>query len=168
MRCHDLTKKRCHQCGSPSDGHQGDMAYVPKWKQSFRVKQRENLSNETGKVLPKLLRFHNLLCSPYTKTYFLSLLWKITRLERPQNLVCHCIKIVFLAATKQLNEWFSPSVRPSVCLSVCMTVTPFSLCSHHRIIMKFSGVIHQWQKWCPCKKSRSEVKGQGRRGQNPT
>ena len=26
-----------------------------------------------------------------------------------------------------------PSVRPSV--------TPFSLCSHHRIIMKFSGVI---------------------------
>ena len=28
------------------------------------------------------------------------------------------------------------SVRPSVCLSV----TPFSLCSHHRIIMQFSGV----------------------------
>ena len=24
----------------------------------------------------------------------------------------------FLAATKQLYEWFSPSVRPSVCLSV--------------------------------------------------
>ena len=44
---------------------------------------------------------------------------------------------IFLAATKQLYEWFSPSVRPSVCLSV----TPFSLCSHHRIFMKFSGVI---------------------------
>ena len=31
----------------------------------------------------------------------------------------------------------------SVCLSVClsMPVTPFSLCSHHGIIMRFSGVI---------------------------
>ena len=33
------------------------------------------------------------------------------------------------------------SVRPSVCLSVRPSVTPFLLCSHHRIIMKFSGVI---------------------------
>ena len=46
-------------------------------------------------------------------------------------------KSLFLAATKQLYEWFSPSVRPSVCPSV----TPFWLYSHHRIIMKFSGVI---------------------------
>ena len=44
---------------------------------------------------------------------------------------------LFLAATKQLYEWYFLSVRPSVCLSV----TPFWLCSHHRIIMKFSGVI---------------------------
>ena len=30
----------------------------------------------------------------------------------------------------------------SVCLSVCrLSVTPFWLCPHHRIIMKFSGVI---------------------------
>ena len=29
----------------------------------------------------------------------------------------------------------------SVCLSVRPSVTPFSPCSHHRIIMKFSGVI---------------------------
>ena len=43
----------------------------------------------------------------------------------------------FLAATKQLYEWFSPSV----CLSVRLSVTHFWLCSHHRIIMKFSGVI---------------------------
>ena len=34
-----------------------------------------------------------------------------------------------------------PSVRPSVRLSVCPSITPFSPCSHHRIIMKFSGVI---------------------------
>ena len=61
-------------------------------------------------------------------------------------------KFEFLAATKQLYEWFSPSVRPSVCPSV----TPFWLCSHHRIIMKFSGVITS---------DRSDVhaKGQGQR-----
>ena len=40
---------------------------------------------------------------------------------------------IVLAATKQLYEWFSLSV----CLSVCLSVTPFSLCSY-RIIMKFS------------------------------
>ena len=38
---------------------------------------------------------------------------------------------IFLTATKQLYEWF----RQSVCLSVCL-----SLCSHHHIIIKFSGV----------------------------
>ena len=52
------------------------------------------------------------------------------------------------------------SVCPSVCLSVCPSVrpsvTPFWLCSHHRIIMKFSGVITS---------DRSDVhaKGQGQR-----
>ena len=55
---------------------------------------------------------------------------------------------IFLAATKQLNEWYFPSV--------CLSVTPFWLCSHHRIIMKFSGVITN---------DRSDVhaKGQGQR-----
>ena len=54
----------------------------------------------------------------------------------------------FLAATKQLYEWFITSVCPSVTL--------FWLCSHHRIIMKFSGVITS---------DRSDVhaKGQGQR-----
>ena len=33
------------------------------------------------------------------------------------------------------------SVRPSVRPSVRLSVTPFSLCSHNRSIMKFSGVI---------------------------
>ena len=67
---------------------------------------------------------------------------------------------LFLAATKQLYDWFSPSVRPSVCpsvrLSVCPSVTPFSPCSHHRIIMKFSGVITN-------DKSDVHAKGQGQR-----
>ena len=59
---------------------------------------------------------------------------------------------LFLAATKQLYEWFSPSV----CLSVRLSVTPFWLCSHHRIIMKFSGVITS-------DKSDVHAKGQGQR-----
>ena len=42
----------------------------------------------------------------------------------------------------------------SVCLSVCLSVTPFSLCSSHRIIMKFSGVI-------TTDKSDVHAKGQG-------
>ena len=45
-----------------------------------------------------------------------------------------------------------PSVRPSVRLSV----TPFSPCSHHRITMKFSGVITMV-------KSNVHAKGQGQR-----
>ena len=49
--------------------------------------------------------------------------------ERSWNLFL----VVFLAATKQLYEWYF--------LSVCPSVTPFWLCSHHRFIMKFSGVI---------------------------
>ena len=64
--------------------------------------------------------------------------------------------VLFLAATKQLYEWFSPSVCLSVCPSVRLSVTPFWLCSHHCIIMKFSGVITS---------DRSDVhaKGQGQR-----
>ena len=70
---------------------------------------------------------------------------------------------LFLAATKQLYKWYFPSVclsvRPSVRLSVRPSVTPFWLCSHHRIIMKFSGVITS---------DRSDVhaKGQGQRSRS--
>ena len=62
----------------------------------------------------------------------------------------------FLAATKQLYKWYFPSVRLSVCPSVCLSVTPFWLCSHHLIIMKFSGVITNDQ-------SKVHAKGQGQR-----
>ena len=44
----------------------------------------------------------------------------------------------------------------SVCPSVCLSVTPFWLCSHHRIIMKFSGVITNDQ-------SKVHAKGLGQR-----
>ena len=60
--------------------------------------------------------------------------------------------LLFLAATKQLYKWYFPSVR----LSVCLSVTPFWLCSHHHIIMKFSGVITNDQ-------SKVHAKGQGQR-----
>ena len=59
---------------------------------------------------------------------------------------------IFLAATKQLYEWYFLSVCPSVCLSV----TPFWLCSHHRIIMKFSEVITKDQ-------GNVHAKGQGQK-----
>ena len=56
--------------------------------------------------------------------------------------------LLFLAATKQLYKWYFTSVR--------MSVTPFWLCSHHRIIMKFSGVITNDQ-------SKVHAKGQGQK-----
>ena len=48
------------------------------------------------------------------------------------------------------------SVCPSVRLSVRLSVTPFWLCSHHRIIMKFAGVITNDQR-------KVHAKGQGER-----
>ena len=44
----------------------------------------------------------------------------------------------------------------------CLTMFPSSY--HHEIFRSY----YQWQKWCPCKKSRSKVKDQGHRGHNPT
>ena len=75
---------------------------------------------------------------------------------------------LFLAATKQLYEWFSPSARLSVGTSVCPSLchTFFNHVSssyHHENYSSY----YQCQKWYPCKRSRSEVKGQGHRGTNP-
>ena len=66
----------------------------------------------------------------------------------------------FLAATKQLYV-----VRPSVCLSVHHTFfTMFPSLYHHEIFRSY----YHGQKCCPCKRSRSKVKGQGHKGQHPT
>ena len=56
-----------------------------------------------------------------------------------------------VAATKQLHEWFSPSVCPSVCHTF---FTMFPPSYHHEISRSY----YQWQKWHPCKRSRSKVK----------
>ena len=49
----------------------------------------------------------------------------------------------------------------SACLSVCHTFFTMFLSSYHHEI--FSSYYH-WQKWCPCMRSRSKVKGQGHTG----
>ena len=61
------------------------------------------------------------------------------------------IKTIFVAATKELYEWPSPSVCPSV--------TPFSLCSHHRIIMKLLPMTEVMSM------QNVKVRGQGSRSQ---
>ena len=90
-------------------------------------------------------------------------------LPKPKQSYCQFNKLqwnlnqntTFLAATKQLYKWYFPSVRLSVCLSVCPSVrlsvchtflTMFPSC----IIMKFSGVITNDQ-------SKVHAKGQGQR-----
>ena len=87
----------------------------------------------------------------------------------------HCNACIVLGCTYTISAVFSCdqaaliwallSVRPSVCLSVCHTFFTMFLSSYHREI---SRSYYYWQKLRPCKSSRSEVKDQGHRGQNPT
>ena len=75
---------------------------------------------------------------------------------------------LFLAATKQLYEWFSPSVRPSVRPSVCLSVCLSHLFDYVPIILS----SWNFQELLPVTKVTSmqkvKVKGQGHRGHNPT
>ena len=55
----------------------------------------------------------------------------------------------------QAALWMVQSVCPSVRLSVRDTfLTMFPSSYHHEIFKS----CYQWQKWCPCKRSRSKVK----------
>ena len=69
--------------------------------------------------------------------------------------VCLSVRHTFLAATKQLYEWFSPSVRLSVCLSVC----PSHLFDYVTII------VSSWnfQELSPRTRVRSMQKVRGQR-----
>ena len=74
------------------------------------------------------------------------------------------IQLFYLRPSSSKNTSVRPSVRPSLCL---VSVRPpviftMSLSSYHRENFR---IYYQWQKWCPCKGSRSEVKGHGHRGQ---
>ena len=55
--------------------------------------------------------------------------------------------LLFVFSCNQAALWMVQSVH----LSVCLSVTPFWICSHGRIIMKF---LYQWQKWRSCIRSR--------------
>ena len=72
----------------------------------------------------------------------------------------HVLWLTIIFSCDQAAIWLVQSVRLSVHLSVRPSVrpsvTPFSPCSHHRIIMKFSGVITN-------DKSDVHAKGQGQR-----
>ena len=68
----------------------------------------------------------------------------------------HLMSSSCIFSCDQAALWMVFSVCLSVCPSVCLSVTPFWLCSHHRIIMKFSGVITN-------DKSDVHAKGQGQR-----
>ena len=48
----------------------------------------------------------------------------------------------------------------SVCLPICHTFFTIFLSLYHHEIFRSN---YHWQKWCPCKSSWSEVKGQGHR-----
>ena len=64
--------------------------------------------------------------------------WWFETPSRPLWCDCNWLdtkRLQFLAATKQLYEWFSPSVRPSVCLSVRPSVCPSHLFDYVPIIV---------------------------------
>ena len=84
----------------------------------------------------------------------LASLWYIDKwtYKQTENAPSYHRRSTFLTATKQLYEWFSLSVCPSVRPSV----TPFSPCSHHRTITKFSEVITN-------DRIKGHAKGQGQR-----
>ena len=69
---------------------------------------------------------------------------------------CQVLLNFSIFSCDQAALWMVQSVRPSVCPSVRLSVTPFWLCSHHPIIMKFWGVITS-------DKSDVHAKGQGQR-----
>ena len=71
--------------------------------------------------------------------------------------VCLCtksLKVVFLAATKQLYKWYFPSVCLSVCLSVCHTFLTMFLSSYHHEIFRS---YYQWPKQGQCQRSKVKV-----------
>ena len=79
------------------------------------------------------------------------------------NLTIQCSLVtdhIFLyPRRKSVVLWYG-ACRPSV-LHTFFTMFPSLY--HHEIFRSY----YQWQKWCPCKRSRLEVKGQGHRGQKP-
>ena len=92
-----------------------------------------------------------------------SLIWIFVVEAYTVMVKCHQMRIIFFSCD-QAALWMVQSVCLSVCPSVHHTFfTMFPSWYHHEI---FS--YYQWQRRRPCKRTRSEVKGQGHRGQHPT
>ena len=93
-------------------------------------------------------------------SHYLNQCWNIVNWARGNKLQWYLNRNLYIFSCDQAALWMvqsvCPSVRLSVCLSVCLSVTPFWLCYHHRIIMKFSGVITKDQ-------GKVHAKGQGQR-----
>ena len=94
--------------------------------------------------------------------------WTITPVYLMNIVFWKCLCFLFFSCDQAALQMVF-SVCPSVCLSVRPSVrhtflTMFPSSYHHEIFRSY----YQWQKWRPCKRSRSEVKGQGHRGHNPT
>ena len=103
---------------------------------ALTVPWSHNVSNNCIYIHSYLLRWYKLNCNRFN----------------------HCERPIFSCDQAALQMVFSVclSVRLSVCPSVRLSVTPFWLYSHHRIIMKFSGVITNDQR-------KVHAKGQGQR-----
>ena len=83
-------------------------------------------------------------------------------------LLRHAFRAIFLAATKQLYDWFSPSVCLSVCPSVCLSVRPSHLFHHVPIIVSswnFQGLLPMTKV---TSMQKVKVRGQRSRSQRST
>ena len=88
-------------------------------------------------------------------------IWDRSQVPRLSGFQEDCLVLfnekIFVAATKQLYEWFSPSVSVRLCIR--LSVTPFWQRSCYCVIMKFSEVI-------TIDKSDVHAKGQGHRSRS--
>ena len=94
----------------------------------------------------------DLICESLYMLYYTGVWYRLFRNMTTNSFMDE--STVFSCDQEALQMVFS--VCLSVCPSVCLSVTPFWLCFHHRIIIKFSGVITNDQ-------GKVHAKGQGQR-----
>ena len=124
-----------------------------------RVRQKVPGCPPTSPCWAKLVEIH----LPHTQSPPESMELRIQDcLQRQNGYFTHCpledVEMIFTCNQAALRTLLS------VCPSVCHTFFTMFLSSYHHEIFRSN---YQWQKWYPWKRSRSEVKGQGHRGQNP-
>ena len=126
--------------GTP-DTHRG----VDNWK-IYDIKQITICAEYHGVVQrPQLFCHVYMALGPWPQTGF-----RQTRLGLSSMARFSARILIF--SCDQAALWTVFSVRLSVCLSVCHTfLTMFPSSYHHDIFRSY----YQWQKWCPCKRSRS-------------